>query len=90
MAKTEQAVDQTIEGTADVVSNSGPAQADEPSLALQDLAIILNLLNVAIKRGAYETKELRGVLDTFEKLENFLQYSAQMQAAQQAAQKGDA
>lgn len=60
-----------------------PEQPVAPTLDLQDLAMALNLINVAIKRGTYETAELRGVLDVFEKLEVFLKFQAESQAAAQ-------
>jgi hypothetical protein len=59
-----------------------------PALDLQDIASVLNLVNVAIKRGAYERTELRDVLDITDKLDVFLQYQAKLQAAN-AAQKGE-
>jgi hypothetical protein len=63
-------------------------QPAAPALDLQDIASVLNLVNVAIKRGAYERPELRDVLDITDKLDVFLQYQAKLQAAN-AAQKGE-
>lgn len=66
-------------------------QTDEaeviPTLDLRDLAVVLNLLNAAIKRGAYEPKELSDVGLTYNKLEAFLQYQAKRQAATQEAEE---
>jgi hypothetical protein len=87
MARTEKAVDQTVEGAAKVESTTAQPQA--PGLDLNDLAMILNLLNISIKRGTFEPSELRPVLDSYEKLEAFLKFQAQMQAAAKA-QQGDA
>ncbi len=61
-----------------------PVQA--PTLDLRDLGLVLNLINVTVKRGTFETHELREVLDLYDKLERFLKFQAQMQAA---AQKGE-
>lgn len=61
-----------------------------PSLDLKDLGLVLNLMNISIKRGTFEPHELRGVLDLYDKLEAFLKFQAQLQAAAQAAQKGEA
>jgi hypothetical protein len=58
-----------------------------PTLDLQDLAVVLNLLNIAIKRGTYEPTELTEVGITYGRLEAFLKYQAQLQAAQQAPEK---
>lgn len=85
MATTKKAVDQTIEGEATVESTTAQPQA--PGLDLNDLAMVLNLLNISIKRGAFEVNELRNVLESYEKLEAFLKFQAQMQAAAKA-QKG--
>jgi hypothetical protein len=71
-------VEETVAPTAPVV----------PGIDLQDIANVLNLVTVAIKRGAYERNELRNVLDTTDKVENFLNYQSQVQAAS-AAQKGE-
>jgi hypothetical protein len=65
-----------------------PAAA--PSLDLKDLGLVLNLINVSIKRGTFEPQELRSVLDVYDKLESFLKFQAQLQAAAIAAQKGEA
>ena len=90
MAKTE-AVNQSVEGEAKVEQKVAPEQPKVPGLDLQDLAMVLSLLNTAIKRGTYEPNELTTVGATYGKLEAFLQYQAQMQAAaQQAAQRGEA
>ena len=59
-----------------------------PGIDLQDIANVLNLVTVAIKRGTYDRKELRNVLDTTDKLETFLSYHAAAQASQHA-QKGE-
>jgi hypothetical protein len=74
------------EDTATEVQNeevSAPeAEAPQiPTLDLRDLAVVLNLLNAAIKRGAYEPSELTSVGATYGKLEAFLKYQAQRQAA---------
>jgi hypothetical protein len=52
-----------------------------PTLNLQNLLDTLQLLELAIKRGAYEPNELRKVSDVYEKIEIFLQYEEQKQAA---------
>lgn len=87
MAKTE-AVDQPA---VDEVKRPAATPVQGPSLDLKDLGLVLNLLNITIKRGTFEPHELRGVLDLYEKLEAFLKFQAQMQAAAaSAAQKGEA
>jgi hypothetical protein len=73
------------EATVPDVESSPPAA---PGIDLQDIANALNLVSVAIKRGAYERNELRNVLDVTDKFEHFLNYQAQAQAAL-AAQNGD-
>ena len=83
MAK-EKNVTQPVEDAEVVKSTPAP-----PSLDLNDLALALNLVNVAIKRGAYERAELRNVLDVTDKLDVFLQYQANAQKAAQA-EKGEA
>ena len=71
----------------DAVLVNEPAAA--PGLELQDIALVVHLVNVAIKRGAYERAELRGVLDVTDKIDTFLQYTAQAQEAAKASQQGE-
>lgn len=52
-----------------------------PSLNLQDLVTTLRLLSIAVRRGAYEPKELTEVGNTYSKLEEFLKYQAQLNDA---------
>lgn len=85
-----QSVDKSVEGEAQVQQGTAaPEQPQAPNLDLQDLAMVLNLLNIAIKRGTFEPSELASVGTTYSKLEAFLQYQAQLQAAAKA-QQGDA
>ena len=70
-------VDKKVDGEAKVETQAAP---QAPSLDLQDLALALNVMNTSIKRGTFEPKELRGVLDVYEKIETFLQFQAHMQA----------
>lgn len=79
MAK--EAVDQATGGEAQVEAT----QAQAPGLDLNDLALVLQMMNLAIKRGTFERAELRSVLDVTDKLEGFLQFQAQAAAAAQAA-----
>lgn len=62
---------------------------EAPGLELQDIALVVHLVNIAIKRGAYERAELRGVLDVTDKIDSFLQYTAQAQEAAKASQQGE-
>jgi hypothetical protein len=55
-----------------------------PDIDLQDIANALNLITVAIKRGTYERRELRDVLDTTDKLETYVSYHAPAAASQHA------
>ncbi len=92
MAKTaEKSVNESSQDETEIKRAQEPQTSDVPTLGLQDLALTLNLLNMAIKRGVFETNELRSVLDVYEKLEAFLQHQAQAQAAAQAqkAQTGE-
>lgn len=61
--------------------NNETASVPVPTLDLQDLGIMVNLINIAIKRGTFDATELRTVLSLHEKLENFIKYQAQSQAA---------
>lgn len=60
------------------------AQPDVPGVALEDLSMANQLIHIAIKRGAYEPNELAQVAATYDKINKFLEYQAQMQAAARA------
>ena len=57
------------------------------SVGLQDLQILLNIVDLASKRGAFQGAELTQVGAVFDKLNTFLTYVAEQQAA--AAEEGD-
>jgi hypothetical protein len=80
----------TKENTA-TKSTGGEATAEtaQPSLDLQDLAQMTALLQIAVKRGAFDMEELENVLPVHKKVSAFLQHQAQIQAAAQAAQKAE-
>jgi len=86
MTKTNKSTNAQVED-AEVAETTAPAA---PGLDLNDLAHALNLVNVAIKRGAYERSELRSVLDVTDKLDVFLQYQANAQKAATETKKGEA
>jgi hypothetical protein len=52
-----------------------------PTLELQDIANIVQLVNIAIERGGYERTELRVALDLTDKVSAFLVHTANMQEA---------
>ena len=45
---------------------------ESPSLGLQDIAALLNLVDIASKRGAFAASEMSTVGATFDKVLNFL------------------
>ena len=66
----------------DEVSKS--AEEKIPTIDMQDLAMVVQILNIAIKRGVFEPNELSTVGQTYSKIEGFLKHQAELQAAQQA------
>ena len=61
-----------------------------PSLTIQDLASIKDIIDVACSRGAFRAQEMTTVGAVFDKLETFLQsVVAQAQANAEAAQQGE-
>jgi len=76
MAKAkEKAVEQAAE-----VQAEGSAPAPE-SISLTDLQLLLNIVDLASKRGAFQGNELSQVGAIFDKLNSFLSYVADQQAA---------
>jgi len=52
-------------------------QNQEPVVNLQDLATVVQVIDIASRRGAFEGRELRGVGSLRDKIEAFLQVTAQ-------------
>lgn len=63
------------------------AQAAPESISLNDLGLLLNIVDLASKRGAFQGAELSQVGAIFDKLNAFLTFVAEQQAEQ--AQEAD-
>ena len=69
-------------------SNYGVYMDIKKSLTLQDLALILDILNVASTRNAFRIEEYSAVGTIFQKLSDIIQASnAQQQAADQKSEE---
>lgn len=73
----EQEVTQTIQ------SAEAPAQ-QAPSLTLQDLLVVAQIIQVGSQRGAYRAEELADVGGVYNKIIAFLQASGAITPANQA------
>lgn len=61
------------------------AEQQSPSLSLNDLASIRNLIEVVTQRGAFKANELSSVGVLFDKLNVFLEASLEKQQEDQAS-----
>lgn len=77
---SEAQVAQTEENTTD--------QTAPEAVSLQDLGLLLNIVDLASKRGAFQGAELTQVGAVFDKLNTFLTYVAEQQAAQAEDEEG--
>ncbi len=59
-----------------------PEQVDQPSVTVNDLVNIYNIIDLASKRGAFQANELSSVGAVANKVKTFVDH---VQAAQQAA-----
>lgn len=59
---------------------------DSPKISISELAIVANLIDLAVQRGAYTVKEIKQVGETYEKLASFVKYVAEQQAKERASQ----
>lgn len=66
MAKKELPVEQTLVDTA-------PQQQEQPSLNLQDLILVAQIIQICSSRGAFKADELANVGNLYTKLIAFLQ-----------------
>jgi len=73
-------IDNTIE-----IENALP---EVPSMTVQDLFRVKEIIDVAASRGTFKTNELKNVGEIYEKLDNFLNYVAS-QAREAEANKGE-
>jgi hypothetical protein len=60
-----------------------------PTLGLQDIANIVQLVNIAIERGGYVRSELRDAILVTDKVTAFLEHTVKTQEAAKAAQQGE-
>ncbi len=64
-------------------------QQEQPpvSVTLQDIATVLQVIDVVSRRGAFQGNEMRGVGELRDKLEVYLQQNAPQNPAAEAAQQ---
>ena len=55
-----------------IAEAEAPAQEAPPSLTIQDLENLRNIVDVAAKRGVFKTEEFTMVGETYAKLNNFI------------------
>lgn len=83
MAKAkEQAVEEAAEAQAE-------GTAVPESISLNDLQLLLQIVDLASKRGAFGGPELTQVGAIYDKLNSFLSYVAEQQAANAEAESGE-
>lgn len=59
---------------------------ETPTLTMQDLANVLQVVDEALKRSAFEPNELYGVSSVRERVSRFLLHIQEVQKAQEAAE----
>ena len=78
--------------TEEAVTNASPEApqgAVPESISLADLQVLLNIVDLASKRGAFQGSELSQVGAMFDKLNAFLSYVGEQQAAAAAEADGE-
>jgi hypothetical protein len=66
-----------------------PQPVEQPSLALSDLMLLLNLIRVTSERGAIKADELSAVGSVYDKLFKFLEASGAINKQASAEQPAD-
>ena len=84
MAKQEAVAEEAV-----AASEASAEQAVPESISLNDLQLLLQIVDLASKRGAFGGAELTQVGSIFDKLNAFLSYVAEQQAAAAEAEEGD-
>ena len=90
MAKAEEvnAPEESVVDAAEVEVAEGGHEQPE-SISLQDLQTLLQIVDLSSQRGAFRGAELTQVGAIFDKLNTFLQYVAEQQAAAEEAAEGE-
>lgn len=58
---------------------AAPEQAEAPSLSVNDLAAVANVIDLAVQRGAFKANEASQVGQVFDKVAAFVQHVADQQ-----------
>jgi hypothetical protein len=89
MAKEEvKAPEESVVQAPEAEGADGELQQPE-SISLQDLQTLLQIVDLSSQRGAFRGAELTQVGAIFDKLNTFLTYVAEQQAAQEETAAGD-
>jgi len=72
----------------EVAEAVAPAAQDEQGLSIADLQAIAQVIDMAVRRGAFGASEVTEVGAIYTKLASFLQVIAEQQRAAEAAQGG--
>lgn len=84
-AKTDNVAEEAVEGAQEALEQG--VQAPE-SISLNDLQLLLNIVDLASKRGAFGGSELTQVGAIFDKLSAFLGFVAEQQAQDEGSEEG--
>jgi hypothetical protein len=60
-------------------ADSAVDQQTPPTLTLNDIISVTNMIDVAVQRGAFKTAEIKAVGEVYEKLVTFVQYISNQQ-----------
>jgi len=69
---------------AEQVSEPQASPPEQPSISLQDLVLLLNLIRAAADRGAIKADEMSAVGNVYEKLFNFLKASGAIKSEEKS------
>lgn len=64
-------------------------QNEVPVLGIDDVVNLLNMADLATKRGCWQASELSSVGAVYDKVKKFVDYQQALHAAAQAAKNGD-
>jgi len=57
---------------------------DSPKISISELAVVANLIDLAVQRGAYKINEIKQVGEVYEKLASFVKYVAEQQSKERS------
>jgi hypothetical protein len=72
---------------AEITTSTQEAESEQPSLSINDLALVANIIDLGLKRGAFHGPEASQVGSIYDKVSSFVKFVTAQNEAQQSAEQ---